>query len=162
MTEIQQVHIYTDGACSGNPGAGGYGIVMEWVGKRYKKEFAEGFKKTTNNRMELLAVIIALEKIKIENVAITVFSDSKYVVDAVLQNWIVKWQRKQFKNVKNPDLWKRFLTIYNANTTKFVWVKGHNNHAQNERCDFLAVEAAKKENLLVDEGYVSQEQNSLF
>lgn len=162
MSNIQEVHIFTDGACSGNPGPGGYGIVMEWVGKPYKKEFSEGFKKTTNNRMELLAVIIALEKIKIDNVEITVFSDSKYVVDAVLQKWIYNWQRKHFKNVKNPDLWKRFLNIYNANTTNFVWVKGHSNHKQNERCDFLAVEASKKEQLLEDEGYLSQEQNSLF
>lgn len=153
MTDLHEVHIYTDGACSGNPGAGGYGIVMEWVGKPYKKEFFEGFRKTTNNRMELLAVIVALEKIKKPDVKITVFSDSKYVVDSVQKKWLKNWDRKQFKNVKNPDLWKRFLAIYNDKNTHFEWVKGHNDHPQNERCDFLAVQGSKKEQLLIDEGY---------
>ncbi|WP_456378726.1 ribonuclease HI [Lutibacter sp.] len=161
MSKINQVHIYTDGACSGNPGPGGYGIVMEWVGKPYKKEFSEGYKKTTNNRMELLAVIVALEKIKTSNVEITVFSDSKYVVDAVEKKWLLGWQRKQFKNVKNPDLWKRFLKTYNPKNTNFKWIKGHNNHPQNERCDFLAVQASKKELLLEDVGYTKSE-NLLF
>jgi len=161
MNSLSKVHIYTDGACSGNPGPGGYGIVMEWVGKTYKKEFSEGYKKTTNNRMELLAVIEALKKIKTKEVEITVFSDSKYVVNAIKKKWLFGWQKKQFKGVKNPDLWKRFLKIYNPNNTKFVWVKGHNNHLQNERCDVLAVNASKKENLLVDKGYVKP-QNLLF
>jgi len=154
MDNKNQVHIYTDGACSGNPGPGGYGIVMEWIGKSYKKEFSEGYKKTTNNRMELLAVIVALEKIKITNVEITIFSDSKYVVDAVEKKWILGWQKKHFKGIKNPDLWKRFLKVYNSKNTKFTWVKGHNNHPQNERCDFLAVQASKKENLLEDVEYI--------
>lgn len=153
MSEFKEVHIYTDGACSGNPGPGGYGIVMEWVGKPYRKEFSEGFLKTTNNRMELLAVIIALEKIKSPDVQISVFSDSKYVVDAIEKNWLVSWQRKQFKNVKNPDLWKRFLKVYTPGNTNFVWVKGHNDHPQNDRCDFLAVQASKKETLSIDDGY---------
>ena len=161
MNKKDQVHIYTDGACSGNPGPGGYGIVMEWVGTTYKKEFSEGFKKTTNNRMELLAVIVALEKIKTDQVEITVFSDSKYVVDAVEKKWLLGWQKKQFKKVKNPDLWKRFLTIYNPKNTNFTWVKGHNNHAQNERCDQLAVAAAKREVLMTDKGYTTQE-STLF
>jgi ribonuclease HI len=158
MNNNPKVHIYTDGACSGNPGPGGYGIVMEWVGKNYKKEFSEGFKKTTNNRMELLAVIVALEKIKTTEVEIVVFSDSKYVVDAVTKKWIDKWKLKQFKGVKNPDLWKRFLKVYNSKNTKFEWIKGHNNHPQNERCDVLAVNASKKRNLLNDEGYERKEE----
>ena len=158
MTDKKQVHIFTDGACSGNPGPGGYGIIMEWVGKPYKKEFSEGFKHTTNNRMELLAVIIALEKIKTKNVLITIFSDSKYVVDAVEKKWVIGWQKKQFKGVKNPDLWKRFLKVYNPTNTVFKWVKGHNNHPENERCDFLAVEASKKANLKEDVGFVNNEE----
>lgn len=156
MADKPKVHIYTDGACSGNPGPGGYGIVMEWVGKPYRKEFSEGYKKTTNNRMELLAVIVALENMKTTDVEITIFSDSKYVVDAVEKKWLLGWQKKQFKNVKNPDLWIRFLVIYNPNSTKFEWVKGHNNHLQNERCDVLAVEASKKGKLLEDVGYSNQ------
>jgi len=151
-----KVNIYTDGACSGNPGPGGYGIVMEWVGKPYKKEFSEGYRFTTNNRMELLAVVIALEKIKTKNVKITVFSDSKYVVDAVEKKWLLGWNRKQFKDVKNPDLWKRFFNIYNSKNTKFNWIKGHNEHPQNERCDALAVKAIKKEKLLDDFGYTNK------
>lgn len=148
-----KVNIYTDGACSGNPGKGGYGIVMEWVGKPYVKEFSEGFKKTTNNRMELLAVIVALEKIKKSDVEITVFSDSKYVVDSIEKKWIYNWQKKGFVGRKNIDLWKRFLKIYPKHQVKFQWIKGHNNHKQNERCDVLAVKASKKENLLIDAGF---------
>lgn len=157
-----KVHIYTDGACSGNPGKGGYGIVMEWVGNPYKKEFSEGFQKTTNNRMELLAVIVALEKIKMPNVKVTVFSDSKYVVDAVNKKWIIGWQRKRFKNVKNVDLWKRFLNVYNHKLVDFEWVKGHSNHPQNERCDQLAVKASQQEKLQIDEGFNSNKETLLF
>jgi len=148
-----QVHIYTDGACSGNPGKGGYGIVMEWVGKPYQKEFSEGYLRTTNNRMELLAVIVALENLKAENLNITVFSDSKYVVDAIEKKWVFGWEKKGFKDKKNIDLWKRFLKIYRKHHVIFKWVKGHNDHKQNERCDVLAVEASKKDNLLVDKGF---------
>jgi len=158
MAEKSKVHIYTDGACCGNPGPGGYGIVMEWVGKPYTKEFSEGYKKTTNNRMELLAVIVSLENMKTKDAEITIFSDSKYVVDAVEKKWLFGWHKKQFKNVKNPDLWKRFLAIYNLNNTKFEWVKGHNNHLQNERCDVLAVEASKKKILQDDLGYTTREK----
>ena len=148
-----QVHIYTDGACSGNPGKGGYGIVMEWVGKPYQKEFSEGYKKTTNNRMELLAVIVALENLRSDKLNITVFSDSKYVVDAVEKKWVFGWEKKGFKNKKNIDLWKRFLKIYRKHNVSFKWVKGHNDHVQNERCDVLAVEASQQNNLLIDEGF---------
>ncbi len=148
-----QVHIYTDGACSGNPGKGGYGIVMEWVGKPYQKEFSEGFKRTTNNRMELLAVIVALEKLKSNKLDVTVFSDSKYVVDAVEKEWVFGWEKKGFKNKKNIDLWKRFLKVYRKHKVDFRWVKGHNDHVQNERCDVLAVEASQQNDLLIDEGF---------
>jgi ribonuclease HI len=153
MTTKSQVHIYTDGACSGNPGPGGYGIVMEWVGNPYKKEFSEGFTNTTNNRMELLAVIVALENMKTADIEITIFSDSRYVVDAVEKKWLLGWRKKQFKKVKNPDLWKRFLKVYNSENTKFEWVKGHNDHPQNERCDALAVKASQKDDLMTDKGY---------
>ena len=148
-----KVHIYTDGACSGNPGNGGYGIVMEWVGKPYKKEFSEGFRNTTNNRMELLAVIVALEKLKTKKVTVTVFSDSKYVVDSVEKKWVFGWEKKGFKDKKNVDLWKRFLIIYRKHAVSFTWVKGHNDHPQNERCDVLAVKASQKKELLIDEGF---------
>ena len=148
-----KVHIYTDGACSGNPGKGGYGIVMEWVGKPYKKEFSEGYRRTTNNRMELLAVIEALEKLKSDKFNVMVFSDSKYVVDAVEKKWVFGWENKGFKNKKNIDLWKRFLKIYRKHNVTFQWVKGHNDHVQNERCDVLAVEASQQNDLLIDEGF---------
>jgi ribonuclease HI len=159
---MEQVHIYTDGSSRGNPGPGGYGIVMEWVGKSYQKEFSQGYRKTTNNRMELLAVIEALEKIKMDHVAITVYTDSKYVSDAVNQQWIQGWIRRKWKNVKNPDLWKRFIKAYNRTHPTLKWIKGHNNHPQNERCDKLAVQAAlKKETHLIDEGFERQD-NGLF
>ena len=148
-----QVHIYTDGACSGNPGKGGYGIVMEWVGKPYQKEFSEGYRKTTNNRMELLAVIVALENLRSDKLTITVFSDSKYVVDAIEKKWVFGWEKKGFKNKKNIDLWKRFLKVYRKHKVNFRWVKGHNDHVQNERCDVLAVEASQQKDLLIDEGF---------
>ena len=155
-----EVHIYTDGAARGNPGPGGYGIVMEWVGKPYKKEFSKGFKHTTNNRMELLAVIDALKKLKKPNVSVLVFSDSKYVVDAVQKNWVFNWEKKNFKDKKNVDLWIEFLKEYRKHKVFFKWIKGHNNHPQNERCDFLAVEASKKRKLLIDEGF--EEAKGLF
>lgn len=148
-----KVNVYTDGACSGNPGKGGYGIIMEWVGKPYVKEFSQGFRKTTNNRMELLAVIVALEQLKKEGLEVVVYSDSKYVVDAVEKGWVFNWQRKGFKDKKNPDLWKRFLQVYRRHKVSFQWIKGHNQHPQNERCDRLAVAAYQKENLLVDAGF---------
>ncbi|MGY5846062.1 ribonuclease HI [Salegentibacter sp. HM20] len=148
-----QVHIYTDGAARGNPGPGGYGIVMEWVGKPYKKEFSQGFKHTTNNRMELLAVIEALKKLKNQGTRAIVFTDSKYVADAVNKGWVFGWEKKAFKDRKNADLWQEFLKIYRQHQVKFKWVKGHNDHPQNERCDQLAVEASKKSRLLIDSGF---------
>lgn len=151
--QTAQVHIYTDGAARGNPGPGGYGIVMEWVGKPYKKEFSQGFKHTTNNRMELLAVIEALKKLKNQGTRVIVFTDSKYVADAVNKGWVFGWEKKAFKDRKNADLWQEFLKIYRQHQVKFKWVKGHNDHPQNERCDQLAVEASKKSRLLIDSGF---------
>ncbi len=151
------IHIYTDGCARGNPGPGGYGIVMEWVGKPYEKEFSEGFKHTTNNRMELLAVIEALKKLKKENLNIIVYTDSKYVVDAVEKKWLEKWQLNHFKDKKNVDLWKTFLKEYKKHTIKFKWIKGHNDHPQNERCDALAVAASKNKKLKEDKGFTKVE-----
>ena len=148
-----QVNIYTDGACSGNPGKGGYGIVMEWVGKPYVKEFSQGFRRTTNNRMELLAVIVALEQLKKEGIGVLIVSDSKYVIDSVQKGWVFNWKKKGFKDKKNPDLWKRFLKVYDKQQVEFQWVKGHNNHPQNERCDKLAVKASQQKELMIDEGF---------
>ena len=156
-----QVHIYTDGAAKGNPGNGGYGVVMELVGSNYKKEFYEGFRYTTNNRMELLAVIVGLEKITKPNMQVLVVSDSKYVVDAVEKKWVFGWEKKGFKDKKNPDLWMRFLKIYRQHQVDFKWIKGHNNHPQNERCDELAVMASGLPNLSVDAFY-EKEEDKLF
>lgn len=156
-----QVHIYTDGAAKGNPGNGGYGVVMELVGSNYKKEFYEGFRYTTNNRMELLAVIVGLEKITKPNMKVLVISDSKYVVDAVEKKWVFGWEKKGFKDKKNPDLWMRFLKIYRQHQVDFKWIKGHNNHPQNERCDELAVFASGLPNLSVDAFY-EKEEGKLF
>ena len=156
-----QVHIYTDGAAKGNPGNGGYGVVMELVGTSYQKEFYEGFRYTTNNRMELLAVIVGLEKITKPNMKVLVISDSKYVVDAVEKKWVFGWEKKGFKDKKNPDLWMRFLKIYRQHQVDFKWIKGHNNHPQNERCDELAVMASGLPNLSVDAFYEKEEQKLL-
>ncbi|WNM19536.1 ribonuclease HI [Flavobacterium capsici] len=156
-----QVHIYTDGAAKGNPGNGGYGVVMELVGTNYKKEFYEGFRLTTNNRMELLAVIVGLEKLTKPNMKVLIVSDSKYVVDAVEKKWVFGWEKIGFKGKKNPDLWMRFLKIYRKHQVDFKWIKGHNNHPQNERCDELAVYASGLENLSIDAFYEKEDQKLL-
>jgi ribonuclease HI len=127
---------------------------MEWVGNNLIKEFSKGFIKTTNNRMELLAVIIGLELLKKDGFDVVVFSDSKYVVDAVKKKWLFGWEKNNFKKKKNIDLWKRFLIVYKKHNVKFEWIKGHNNHPQNERCDYLAVEAANSNKLFVDDGFI--------
>ncbi len=145
--------LYTDGSALGNPGPGGYGLILEWVGKNYIKEVSEGFRHTTNNRMELLAVIVGLELLKQKPLNVLVVSDSKYVVDAVSKNWVTTWQKKNFKDKKNPDLWKRYLKISKEHRVQMQWVKGHNEHPQNERCDALAVQAAKGASLAVDINY---------
>ena len=139
------INIYTDGSSLGNPGPGGYGIILEWKKKNYIKEYSKGFKYTTNNRMELLAVVVALEKLKINRANVVVFSDSKYIVDSVELKRVFKWENNNFKKIKNPDLWIRFLKMYSKHDIKFIWIKGHSNHPQNERCDELAVTAAKND-----------------
>lgn len=149
------VIMYTDGASRGNPGPGGYGVVLKYGAHR--KELSEGFRKTTNNRMELLAVIKGLEALTREGIPITVYSDSKYVVEAVEKGWLWGWVKKNFKDKKNPDLWKRFIPAYKRNKVKFKWVKGHAGNAENERCDELAVQSAEGPNLLVDHGFESQQ-----
>ena len=148
---MSDIIIYTDGAARGNPGPGGYGAVLK--SGSHRKELSEGFRKTTNNRMELLAVIVALETLKSEGSNVEVYTDSKYVSDAVEKKWVFGWEKVRFKNKKNPDLWMRFLKIYRKHNVKFHWVKGHANIPENERCDQLAVEASKKSILLVDEVY---------
>jgi ribonuclease HI len=149
-----KVTIYTDGASSGNPGPGGYGIVMKSGG--YRKELSAGYKHTTNNRMELLGVIVALEALKVENCEVTIYTDSKYVADAVTKGWLFSWVTKRFKGKKNPDLWMRFLESYKRHKVNFVWIKGHANVPENERCDQLAVEASKGTKLFVDINYEAE------
>jgi ribonuclease HI len=158
---MPNIIIYTDGAASGNPGPGGYGTVL--ISGNHRKELSEGFRLTTNNRMELLAVIAGLEALKYDNSVVTVYSDSKYVTDAVQKGWLANWERTGFKKKKNPDLWKRFLLVYKKHRVKFIWIKGHSEIKENERCDFLAVQASKAPNLLSDLGYESSlEENGLF
>lgn len=157
-----EVHIYTDGAAKGNPGPSGYGVVMEMVGTPYKKEFYEGFRLSTNNRMELLAVIVGLEKLKSLKTKVLVVSDSKYVIDSVEKRWVFQWEKKNFTGKKNPDLWIRFLKAYRNHKVDFQWVKGHNNHPQNERCDELAVMASQQEKLSVDVFYESLDSDILL
>ena len=147
------ITIYTDGAAKGNPGPGGYGTVL--IYKQHRKELSEGFRLTTNNRMELLAVIKGLEELKVEGLPVQIFSDSKYVVDAVEKGWIWGWQKKGFKDKKNVDLWKRYIPLHLRFKPKFVWVKGHAGNIENERCDVLAVEAALSPRLKADVGYES-------
>tara|TARA_B100000614_G_scaffold257970_1_gene279250 strand:+ start:433 stop:921 length:489 start_codon:yes stop_codon:yes gene_type:complete len=149
----KEILLYTDGSSIGNPGPGGYGIIMELKGTTYKKEFSKGYRHTTNNRMELMAIIVGLESIKKEFSKVTVYSDSKYVVDSINKKWVFKWQKKGFKGKKNPDLWERFIRVYKRYHIDFIWIKGHNSHPQNERCDFLANTAAKKDDLINDEYY---------
>lgn len=145
------VTIYTDGASSGNPGPGGYGVVL--LSGHHRKELSNGFRKTTNNRMELLAVITGLEALKNKGEHVMIVSDSKYVVDAVEKGWLFGWVKKNFKDKKNPDLWKRFLDVYRHHHVKFTWIKGHNANPENERCDQLAVAASMGRNLPPDTGY---------
>jgi ribonuclease HI len=147
------ITIYTDGAAKGNPGPGGYGTVL--IYKQHRKELSEGFRLTTNNRMELLAVIKGLEELKVEGLPVQIYSDSKYVVDAVEKGWIWGWQKKGFKDKKNVDLWKRYIPLHLRFKPKFVWVKGHAGNIENERCDVLAVEAALSPGLKADIGYES-------
>lgn len=150
---MHHIKIYTDGSSRGNPGPGGFGVIL--ISGDHRKEISKGFKLTTNNRMELLAVIVGLEAIKNHDNVIDIYSDSKYVVESVEKKWVFGWEKKEFKDKKNPDLWKRFLAIYAKHKVKFHWIKGHNAHPENERCDVLATEAADGFDLLIDSGYQS-------
>ena len=143
--------MYTDGSSRGNPGPGGYGTVLLFG--PHRKEMSEGYRKTTNNRMELLAVIKGLEALKKEGLEVLIYSDSKYVVDAVEKGWLWGWQKKGFKDKKNPDLWRRFIPLYKKQQVKFQWVKGHAGNPENERCDELAVEAALGAGLQADTAF---------
>ena len=147
-----EVIIYTDGACSGNPGPGGFGVVL--LSGRHRKEISEGFRLTTNNRMELLAAITGLEALKRDGTAVTLYTDSKYLVNAVNNGWLLNWEAKRFAKKKNPDLWIRFLEVYRRHQVTLAWVKGHNNNPENERCDMLAVNASKGPILNEDKGYI--------
>ena len=148
------IKIFTDGAAQGNPGPGGYGTIMRYG--QHEKEFSQGFRLTTNNRMELMAVIVGLEAIKKTGIAVTIYSDSKYVVDSIEKGWIWGWEKKNFNKKANPDLWMRYIPLHKKFNPKFVWIKGHAGHPENERCDQLAVQAASGYGLEIDTWY---EQN---
>ncbi len=155
-TNRPTIYLFTDGASSGNPGPGGYGVVLKCGA--HEKEMSGGFARTTNNRMELLAVIKGLEAIRWANATVEVWSDSSYVVKAITEGWLMNWERKGFAKVKNPDLWMRFLPLYRCHKVTFHWLKGHAGHPENERCDRLAVEAgagafSRGEQLPIDQGY---------
>lgn len=154
------IELYTDGAASGNPGPGGFGVVLKF--KQHRKEISGGFKRTTNNRMELLAVIVGLESVTSNELNVKVYSDSKYVVDAINLKWILGWRRTGFKNKANVDLWQRFLRVYDSKKHEFIWVKGHANNVENNRCDVLAVAASKQPNLPIDEGYEAIKNGGLL
>ncbi|HPH87819.1 MAG TPA: ribonuclease HI, partial [Chitinophagales bacterium] len=146
------VEIYTDGAARGNPGPGGYGVVL--LANGHRKELAKGFRLTTNNRMELMAVIAGLEALKKQDLNITIYSDSKYVVESVEKGWVFQWNMKpDFAKKKNRDLWKKFLKLYEYQQISFVWVKGHSTTKENNRCDELATAAADSFELDIDEFY---------
>jgi len=148
---MAEIIMYTDGASTGNPGPGGYGVVL--LCGQFRKELNGGFRLTTNNRMELLAVIVGLESLKQEGNTVIIYSDSKYVVDSIEKKWVDGWAKKAFKDKKNPDLWMRYLTVARKQKIKMVWIKGHANIKENERCDELATSAAAQRNLLIDEYY---------
>lgn len=148
---IPQLLIYTDGAARGNPGPGGYGAILIWGAHR--KELSAGYRLTTNNRMELMAVIAALESLKKEGLDICIYTDSNYIVKAVELGWLFNWVKKDFKDKKNKDLWLRFLSLYKKHHIRFVWVKGHADNPFNNRCDELATSAADGKQLLEDRGF---------
>jgi ribonuclease HI len=155
-----EIIIYTDGASSGNPGRGGYGVVL--ISGKHRLEKSEGFRLTTNNRMELMGVIAGLEALKIPGSKVVVYTDSKYVADSVEKGWVFQWESKAFRNKKNPDLWIRFLKIYRKHIVRFVWIKGHSNNVENEVCDQLAVAASMGSNLPEDTGYQSMEEKNVL
>ena len=155
------INIFTDGSSRGNPGPGGYGVILKFGDKI--KEVSDGYRKTTNNRMELMAVCVALENLNTDKYPIVVHSDSKYVIDAITQGWIWGWQKKQFKGKKNKDLWMRYIALHGKFNLSFVWIKGHAGHPENERCDVLAFQAASNNPTKIDLVFESEESNdSLF
>ncbi len=156
----QELVIYTDGAARGNPGPGGYGVVLQWGSKR--KELAQGYRRTTNNRMELMAVIAALQSLTRGGLDIVVYSDSSYVVNAVEKGWLKGWLRTGFKGKKNADLWRQYATLSQQHRIRFVWVKGHADNPLNNRCDQLATAAADSGQWLIDEGYEQDGNNVLI
>jgi ribonuclease HI len=151
------IKIYTDGAAQGNPGPGGYGVILKF--KDYVKELSQGFRRTTNNRMELMAVIAGLEAIKKEGIPVSIYSDSEYVVKAVEEGWIWNWEKKNFAKKKNVDLWQRYIPLHKKYKPKFNWIRGHAGHPENERCDYLAVQAALSSNLLIDQEYETSKES---
>jgi ribonuclease HI len=155
-----EITIYTDGAASGNPGNGGYGVVL--ISGRHRLEKSEGFRLTTNNRMELLAVITGLEALKIPGSRVVIYTDSRYVADSVEKGWVFQWESKAFKKKKNQDLWIRFLKAYRKHNVRFIWIKGHASNPENELCDRLAVEASRKKNPLEDTGYTPDDTDDLL
>lgn len=150
---------YTDGSSLGNPGPGGYGTILLETEKKVKKEFSQGFRLTTNNRMELLAVIVALEKLKNPKTEITIYTDSKYVCDSVEKKWVFGWEKKGFKGKKNEDLWRKFLIQYRKHKVSFQWVKGHDGNEFNERADVIAVAAANSKDLKIDIGFEAEKSS---
>lgn len=152
---MAHITIFTDGSSSGNPGPGGFGTVLKY--KDLRKEISGGFRRTTNNRMELLAVIAGLEALKVQGSNVLVYSDSKYVVDSVEKGWVFGWEKKNYAKKKNPDLWARFLKVYRRHNVKFKWVKGHAGNVENECCDRLAVDAGKAPGLPADLGFERSE-----
>lgn len=155
MERLKRVTIYTDGACLGNPGPGGYGVVLLYKGRR--KELSGGYRETTNNRMEIMAAIVGLKALK-EKCEATLYSDSEYLVKAMTKGWVERWRKNNWRRNRkdkalNPDLWEQLLQLYEYHQVEFKWVKGHAKSAENNRCDELALEAAQQSNLLVDEGY---------
>jgi ribonuclease HI len=152
---MKKISIFTDGSSRGNPGPGGYGIVLKY--KDLEKEISGGFRRTTNNRMELMALIVALESLQTDQYPIEVYSDSKYVIDAITKGWVFTWCTKNFKGKKNKDLWLRYLDLHPKFKLSYNWVKGHAGHPENERCDVLAVEAALTNNKAIDTAYEQSE-----
>jgi ribonuclease HI len=159
MERLKSVTIYTDGACLGNPGPGGYGVVLLYKGRR--KELSGGYRETTNNRMEIMAAIVGLKALK-EKCEATLYSDSEYLVKAMTKGWVKRWRKNNWRRNRkekalNPDLWEQLLQLYEYHQVEFKWVKGHAKSAENNRCDELALEAAQQSNLPVDEGYNERE-----
>jgi ribonuclease HI len=155
-----EIKIYTDGASRGNPGPGGYGVVL--ISGKHRLEKSQGFRLTTNNRMELLAVITGLEALKKAGSRVVIYTDSKYVADSVEKGWVFQWESKAFKKKKNADLWVRFLKIYRKHNVRLVWIKGHSNNIENEMCDRLAVKACSDEVLEEDTGYIAEEESNIL